>query len=368
VARSGGQFLLNGALFGIWASRIPAVAERHELTAGALGLLLLLLAAGAIAAFPVAGWVADRAGAAPVTRWIAVAYVIALGLIGLSGSVWAVAVALFLFGATHGAMDVSMNTWAGEVERWMERPAMSSFHAVFSLGAGLGAGTGYLAGRADLAITPHFIGAGLAIAVLTFWVAQIDWAPGRFETREAVPIFEFPCGPLFLAGLVAFCLSMGEGAMADWSAYFLIETEAVDEARTALGYSVFSLAMVVMRLLGDRVISWAGPTQTARGAGVFALRIDRGWVSEFRDDLAGLSVPWDRLCGDCALGVFARGERSRLAARTSDRAGIDFGLWWASSWATDHWLCRRGDIDPVGLLDFGGFGCPDHYVGSGSSA
>ena len=33
------MFILNGALFGIWASRIPGVAERHQLSPGALGLL-----------------------------------------------------------------------------------------------------------------------------------------------------------------------------------------------------------------------------------------------------------------------------------------------------------------------------------------
>ena len=45
-------FVLNGALFGIWASRIPAVVNRHDLGAADLGGFLLLLAVGAIIAFP----------------------------------------------------------------------------------------------------------------------------------------------------------------------------------------------------------------------------------------------------------------------------------------------------------------------------
>ena len=41
------MFALNGALYGIWAARIPAMAQRHGLDKGDLGWLLLLLAAGA---------------------------------------------------------------------------------------------------------------------------------------------------------------------------------------------------------------------------------------------------------------------------------------------------------------------------------
>ena len=78
------MFVLNGALFGIWASRIPTVAETHALGAGALGALLLLMALGAIASFALAGQAADRFGALVVTRWVAIAYVLALVLIALA--------------------------------------------------------------------------------------------------------------------------------------------------------------------------------------------------------------------------------------------------------------------------------------------
>lgn len=265
------MFVLNGALFGIWASRIPAVAARHDLSAGGLGLLLLLLAAGAIVAFPVAGWAADRAGAHRVTLRIGVIYTVALCLIALSGSVWAVAAALFFFGATHGAMDVAMNTWAGEVERRLRRPVMSSFHAMFSLGAGIGAASGFLAARAGLDVQAHFLSASIGVAIVTYAFGGIDWTPDPARKVDAAPIFQVPRGPLFLVGAIAFCSALGEGAMADWSAVFLIETARVDEAMAALGYSAFSVAMVVMRLLGDQVIQRFGPIRTARVAGSIAV-------------------------------------------------------------------------------------------------
>src|SRR5687768_15456298 len=91
-------FLWNGALLGAWASRIPALQREFDLSSGELGMLLLLLAGGAILGFPAAGALADRLGAAAIARWTAYAYGPALILIGLAGNVAALAAALLLFG------------------------------------------------------------------------------------------------------------------------------------------------------------------------------------------------------------------------------------------------------------------------------
>ena len=264
------MFMLNGALYGIWASRIPAIALRHDLDAGDLGLLLLLLAGGAIAAFPLAGRYADRLGAAYLTLRIAVAYTAALALTALAPNVAALAIALMLFGATHGAMDVAMNTWAGEAERHIARPVMSSFHAMFSLGAGLGAASGFAAEHWGISVPLHFIATGTGVAVITLALARNRWISPTQGTVEGTPLFPLPKGPLVAVGLIAFCTSMGEGAMVDWSALLLIETAGVTAAHAALGYSVFSIAMVITRLLGDQATRAIGPTPTARIAGVVA--------------------------------------------------------------------------------------------------
>ena len=262
------MFVLNGALFGIWASRIPAVADHHELEHSVLGMLLLCLAAGAIAAFSLAGSAADRFGSARVTRILAVLYAASLVIIALSGSVAGLAISLTLFGAAHGGMDVTMNAWGAEVERKAKRPMMSSFHAMFSVGAGLGAASGYFAAGADISVFVHFSVASFIVAVVALAFAAIPWdtAPAKRSGRGAV--FALPKGPLFFVGLVAFCSSLGEGAMADWSAIFLIEAEGVTEATAALGYAVFSAAMVTMRFAGDEIVRRFGAVMTARAGGV----------------------------------------------------------------------------------------------------
>lgn len=263
------MFVLNGALFGIWASRVPAVAARHGLSPGSLGLVLLLMAAGAILSFPLAGRGADRAGAYRVTWASALGYVAALGALAVAPTVPLLGLALFAFGATHGAMDVAMNAWAGEVERRAGRPMMASFHAMWSLGAGLGAGSGFLAVSLGAGIGAHFFLAGALVAAGSLALARVGWASDTAPHHDG-PVFALPRGALLLVGLVALGSAVGEGGMADWSAIFLVRSTGAGEAAAALGYAIYSVAMVAMRLSGDRFTARFGPVAVARLAGLFA--------------------------------------------------------------------------------------------------
>ncbi|MGB3281214.1 MAG: MFS transporter [Pseudorhodobacter sp.] len=264
------MFILNGGLLGIWASRIPAIADAHMLTPNLLGLLLLSLAAGAILSFPLAGRMVDSFGAAPVTRAIALAYCAGLIALGLAPNLPALALCLFLFGMAHGAMDVAMNVWAAEVEKALGRPIMASFHAMFSLGAGLAAAMGYLAIKAGLSVPLHFAIASLVLGAATLSLASAPWTSHR-STPTQNSLFAFPKGALVFVGLVAFGAAMGEGAVADWGAVFLFTSIGTTEAQATLGYSAFSIAIFTMRLLGDQVIRRWGPGPTARASGVTVL-------------------------------------------------------------------------------------------------
>ncbi|OHV13908.1 MFS transporter [Kushneria phosphatilytica] len=264
------MFFLNGGLFGTWASRIPAVASQYGLDGGWLGLLLLVLASGALVSFPLAGRASDTVGAARATLAIAVAYALALVLIGCTSSLWLTATALFFFGAGHGAMDVTMNSWAGEAERFIEKPVMSSFHAMWSLGAGVGAAVGYVAVNLDLSLLAHFALVAVTMSVGTILLANIGWQSETRPRPAGAKRFPLPRGGLLWVGIIALCASLGEGAIADWSALFLVNVTSATLAQGALGYAVFSVAMVVMRLIGGGVISRLGPVNAARFAGCCA--------------------------------------------------------------------------------------------------
>jgi MFS family permease len=264
------MFALNGALLGIWASRIPALKATHALTPNLLGVLLLCLAAGAILSFPIAGRMVDRFGAAPVTRAIALAYCAALIALGLAPSLPLLALSLFVFGMAHGSMDVAMNVWAAEVEMAAGKPIMASFHAMFSLGAGLAAAMGFFAIRAGLGVPVHFAIASVVIGALALGVASARWTSAR-NAQAGGSLFAFPKGALLFVGVVAFAAAMGEGAVADWGAVFLNTSLGVTEAQATLGYSAFSGAIFAMRMAGDTVIRHFGAVKTARISGLVAL-------------------------------------------------------------------------------------------------
>lgn len=263
-------FFLNGAFFGAWAARIPSIKQSFAFEPDTLGLLLLLLAGGAIVSFPIAGKLSDRIGAARVSRRIGWAYALAFVCIGIAPNVWLLGGAVFLFGATHGGMDVAMNAWGAEVERQMGRPIMSSLHAVFSVGAGCGAGFGALAAAAGLGVSLHFIVFAFFLAIACGWLAQVPWASKKAGHENRSRIFSIPKGALLLIGIVAFCSSLGEGAMADWSAVFLVDVTGASEGEAAIGYTVFSVAMVMMRLSGGCIISLLGEVTSARLSGSIA--------------------------------------------------------------------------------------------------
>lgn len=265
-------FVLNGLLFGAWASRVPAFKSGFELSAGTLGLLLLALAGGAIVSFPLAGMLSERIGTERLTVRCAWAYAPALVLLALAPSNVFLAFALFIFGALHGAMDVAMNGWAARVEAQMNRPTMSIFHAMFSLGAGVGAASGFVAASLGFVPILHFLLVAIIGGATALWVMiplQNRARPAPTSTGSQ-PLTAMPSKSLLLVGIIAFSISMGEGAMADWSAVFLSSVVNVSEAQAALGYAAFSTMMVLTRLAGGGIVHRLGPVATTRISGLIA--------------------------------------------------------------------------------------------------
>ncbi|MEL7528166.1 MAG: MFS transporter [Pseudomonadota bacterium] len=276
-------FFMCGTFIGLWASRIPDIKMATGLSEGWFGVLLLVLALGAFAAFPIAGAFIDKKGPASVTKASAVATVVTFTLVGLSPSVALLAVALFLAGFAFGSLDVSMNGWGAEVETVLAKPVMSSFHGLFSLGAGAAAAAGGLAIQLELSVARHFcLWAVISIPVL-LWSLRQSW-PQQSNPDDGggkAPLFAIPRGALLLAGLIALIAALGEAAVTDWAALYQITDLRYEEAIAPTAFTVFSIAMVIMRLAGDRVIARFGPVPVARVSGLIAflggLLLVSGW-------------------------------------------------------------------------------------------
>ena len=57
-----------------------------------------------------------------------------------------------------------------------------------------------------------------------------------------------------LLGLICFCTAMAEGAMADWSSLYYRQVLKDSSQVSTTGYTAFTFAMAIGRLMGDRLI------------------------------------------------------------------------------------------------------------------
>lgn len=266
------SFIFNGALFGAWASRIPAFVEQFAITSQQLSMLLLCLAAGAITSFPVAGKITDSIGAARLCIITFIGYTIVFMTLGLGNNLYALYFLVFLFGGFHGAMDVAMNTWAAQVESASDKTLMPFFHAMFSLGAGFGAASGAIASWSHTAINLHFI---LFAASFLLLLIPLNNAVSSASTSKDIssdkPAFKLPRGNLFIVALVAFCCALSEGAMADWTAIFMNQELDSSHGEAAAAYSIFAIAMFLTRLSGQYLIEQLGKITVVRASAVSSM-------------------------------------------------------------------------------------------------
>jgi MFS family permease len=131
-------FFVNDCGLGSWVPHIPEVKIWHGLSEGALGLALLVIAAGAVAALPVTGALTARFGSRPVSRGAALWFCAVLPLPLLAADMALLLTSFILLGIGSGALDVAMNAHAVLIEERYGRPIMSSFHGLFSLGGLVG--------------------------------------------------------------------------------------------------------------------------------------------------------------------------------------------------------------------------------------
>ncbi len=265
-------FAVNGVLFGSWASRIPAISNFHNLSPASLGLLIFLLGLSAVVAFSAFGRAADKFGASFVTKLASCTLLpLTIIFIAYANSIWTLVAAIIFFGAIHGGIDVAMNAWAAEVERKSKRPLMSSFHAMWSLGSGIGAGFGVLLTTHKFGVEAHFTIISVVVFLITLSILAIPFQSETKQKNKDAPFISIPKGPLLAVAFITFFASLGEGAVADWSAIFLIDVASVEEGTAALGFAAFSICMFSMRLMGDKIVSIIGPSKTARYSGLVAL-------------------------------------------------------------------------------------------------
>lgn len=258
---------MHGLIVSSWVSRIPAIQSSQALSPGRLGSLLLVIAFGSLVSMPLTGGLIHRVGSRAMLIGVTLLFCLSLPAIGLAGSVPSLAAALWLFGAAAGSMDVAMNVDAAALERRLSKPIMSSFHGLFSLGGMIGSAIGGAFAAAGVPPLAHFLVSAAVFGAIA--VCVFPWLPAEQADGGPSLGFRFTRG-LAVLGAIAFCILVGEGAMADWTAVYLRDVLRTGPGSAALGYAVFSGAMAAGRFTGDWLNLRLGAARLVRGGAVMA--------------------------------------------------------------------------------------------------
>jgi len=265
-------FACNGAGLSTWFPHIPEIQRKLDLSDGALGLALLGTPIGALLAMPLSSALIGRFGSRRVTLTAAMILFVSLPLPALAPGLPLLIAALALLGAGNGVLDVAMNVQAVAVEERYRRPIMSTFHGVFSVGGLTGALVAVAVTSLGVEAAPHLALMAVLLAVIVLRVAAPHLLPdnpaNRAEVRGSHGGFTWPSRALLRLGVVAFCVLVGEGAMADWSAVYLRNTLDTGAGFASAGFAVFSSMMALGRLTGDKMTARVGPVAMLRYGGI----------------------------------------------------------------------------------------------------
>lgn len=263
------MFFLYGTLIGSWTARIPAVKRDLGLSDGRLSIALLGLAAGAIVGMTLSGRLVDRYGARAVLVPAGLLDGLMLLLAGLAPSLLLLVVALVAWGVVHGLLNIAMNAAGVRAETVQQRPLMSSFHAVYSVGGLAGSLLGGLFAGAGLGPAVTFAAVAALGVVLTGVAAR--WVVAAPVVRDDEPgAAPARMTGVWILGALAFCGLIGEGAAADWSTVYLRDNLLSSERYAAAAFAAFFLAMTAGRILGDRLVARFGPVVVVRVSGLLA--------------------------------------------------------------------------------------------------
>ncbi len=256
-------------LFGTWAIYIPTVKENLGIDKSELGVALFFLALGVFCIFPFASAIINKVGVGKCTFYGVLLSCVAAMLPLLAPNYYVLMLALFLFGASNGITDISMNTLVTEIEKKDKVKFMAASHGFFSLG-------GVLAGLGSFLIGPlsnpvlH-----MALAVLLVLVVNLVFR-ARYVTETAAVIEQEPFSlklfkPLLLLGLISFVAMGSEGAIVDWSGLYLKEVTLAPETLWGVGFLAFQFTMTLGRFLGDGISEKVGSIKMVGIAAILAI-------------------------------------------------------------------------------------------------
>ncbi len=263
-------FIVNGTMAGTFYSRLADIKKDLDISNSALGIALLIVSVGVLIGLTFSGKQSAKYGSAPITLYGTYALGTSILLMGLATNYLTLCLAFLIIGASLSTQDVAMNSHAIVLEHEADKRYMSTFHAMFSLGALGGGLVGAWFSQNNIPLMKHVAFITMLTYLSTFVVrnwflpAELDKHP--FEGKKKIKRPKL----FLIVGLLGTCAAIGEGSAGDWGAILARDTFDATPFISTLPYICFSAAMVIGRLSGDRAASKYGPMNLIVGGGLIA--------------------------------------------------------------------------------------------------
>ena len=263
-------FVINGSIAGTFYSRVADIKEDLDLSNSALGFALFIISIGVLLGIAFSGKQTAKSGSAPITLYGTYSLGAALLLVGTANNYLTLCLTLFVLGACLAVQDVAMNSHAIVLEQEADKRYMSTFHAMFSLGALGGGVVGAWFSQHNIDLMRHAAFIAMLLFLANFFVR--NWfLPAELDQHALEGKKKIKKPKIFLiVGLLGLCGTIGEGSAGDWGAVLARDTFDATPFVSTLPFICFSAAMVIGRLFGDRLASKYGPMKLIVGGGLIA--------------------------------------------------------------------------------------------------
>jgi fucose permease len=277
-------FALCGIALASWVARVPAIRDAVGASTWQMGLIVFGLAGGSMVGLVLSSHILARFGPIATIRATMIVSALGLGVAGAGGGLGSIPVVLaglVVFGLGTSTCDVSMNVDGAANERALGRTVMPIYHALFSVGTIIGAGTGALAEHLGVPIVVHL--SAVAVEMIVAVLAAVRYlqpdpalsagdeamqaqAKGDWRSRLAV----WRDRRTLLIGLIVLGMAFAEGSANDWLALAMVDGHGVDNATGALVFGIFVTAMTIGRVGGVFVLDRFGRVPVLRVSALLA--------------------------------------------------------------------------------------------------
>jgi len=273
-------FLCNGAAWATLLPRLPELKGELGLTNSDFGLALAAFPAGALVAGAFAAILIRRFGSSLIA-WIGmIASMIALVGAAASPAYWVFLATACLAGCADSITDVAQNHHALRVQKLMKRSIINSYHAMWSVGALVGAGVapGAIAQHLHRVVHLVIMCASLLIMSTIGWRSMLA-GPEPSETVDDPgdgtlnPVWKkmSPVMVVVLLSIMAIAGVVIEDSPGSWSTVYMRNELDVAPSLAPLGY-VFGMAFHFLgRVSGDPLVNRYGQRAMALVGGVLAI-------------------------------------------------------------------------------------------------